>query len=98
MQMATQQAIVIWLLAINIVTVVTYRVDKIRAGNGRSRVRERNLLLVALVGGSPAAYIAMYLMKPRHKTRKVSFLWKFWGIVIGQMVLLALYWQFWQRP
>lgn len=96
--MTITETLIIWLLAINIVTLVTYRLDKVRAGNGRSRVRESNLLLMALVGGSPAAYLAMYLMKPRHKTRKLSFLWKFWGIVLGQVGLLWLYWQFWQRP
>ncbi|MCA9917194.1 MAG: DUF1294 domain-containing protein [Anaerolineales bacterium] len=95
--MSALQAIVIWLLAINIVTLVTYRYDKNVAGSGRLRVSERNLLLLALVGGSPAATIAMFLMRPRHKNRKMSFQWKFWGIVILQIGLLV-YWQFWQRP
>jgi uncharacterized membrane protein YsdA (DUF1294 family) len=88
----------IWLLAINIVTVVTYRYDKNIAGGSRTRVAESRLLLLALIGGSPAAYMAMYLMRPRHKTRKFSFLWKFWGIVMGQIGLLWVYWQFGQRP
>lgn len=88
----------IWLLAINIITVVTYRYDKNIAGSSRSRVAESRLLLLALIGGSLAAYIAMYLMRPRHKTRKFSFLWKFWGIVMGQIGLLWVYWQFGQRP
>ncbi len=95
--MSAQEAAIIWLLVINIVTVVTYRIDKGRAGNGRSRVRERNLLLLALVGGSPAAYIAMFWMKPRHKSRKFAFQWKFWGIVLLQ-IGAWVYWQFWQRP
>jgi uncharacterized membrane protein YsdA (DUF1294 family) len=92
------EGIIIWLLAINIVTVVTYRYDKNIAGGSRRRVPESRLLLLALIGGTPAAYIAMYLMQPRHKTRKVRFVMLFWGIVIGQMGLMWLYWQFWQRP
>ncbi|WP_420644652.1 DUF1294 domain-containing protein [Candidatus Leptofilum sp.] len=96
--MSLQEAGVIWILFINIVALVTYRFDKIRAGSGRSRVPERNLLLLALVGGSPAAFIAMFLMKPRHKSRKLSFQLKFWGIVVGHAALLWFYWQFWQRP
>ena len=95
--MSLPEAVIIWLLAINILTVVRYRLDKVRAGNGRSRVRERNLLLLALVGGSLAAYIAMFWMKPRHKSRKFSFQWKFWGIVLLQIGVFV-YWQLWQRP
>lgn len=92
------EGVIIWLLAINIVTVVTYRYDKNMAGSSRKRVPERRLLLLALIGGSPAAYIAMYLMSPRHKTRKLRFLLPFWGIVLGQMAFIWFYWQFWQRP
>lgn len=92
------EGVIIWLLAINIVTVVTYRYDKNIAGGSRKRVPERRLLLLALIGGSPAAYIAMYLMRPRHKTRKFRFVLLFWAIVIGQMGFIWLYLQSWQRP
>lgn len=95
--MSLFEGILIWLLAINIITVVIYRYDKMVAGSGRSRVPESRLLLLALVGGTPGAYIAMYLMQPRHKTRKLSFLWKFWGIAIVQIAVL-IYWQLGQRP
>ncbi len=76
---------------------VVYRYDKMVAGSGRSRVPESRLLLLALVGGTPGAYIAMYLMQPRHKTRKLSFLLPFWGIVALQ-VAGWVYWQLGQRP
>ena len=92
------EGLLIWMLAINIVTVVTYRYDKNIAGSSRRRVAESRLLLLALIGGSPAAIIAMYFMRPRHKTRKFSFLWKFWGIIFAQVGFIWLYWQFWQRP
>lgn len=96
--MSLLEGVIIWLLAINIITVVTYRYDKNIAGSSRKRVPERGLLLLALIGGSPAAFIAMYLMRPRHKTRKLAFLLPFWLIVIGQIGMFWLYWQFWQRP
>ncbi len=92
------EGIVIWLLAINIITVVTYRYDKNIAGGSRRRVPESRLLLLALIGGSPAAYIAMYLMRPRHKTRKLRFLFLFWGIVLFHTALVWFSWQLWQRP
>lgn len=96
--MTLLEATIIWLLTINIVTVIAYRYDKNIAGSKRSRVRESRLLLLALAGGSLAAYIAMYLIRPPHKTRKWSFLWKFWGIIFGQLGAIWLYWQFLQRP
>lgn len=95
--MSLIEGILIWLLAINIITVVVYRYDKLVAGSGRSRVPESRLLLLALGGGSPGGYIAMYLMRPRHKTRKLSFLLPFWGIVALQIAGLV-YWQLAQRP
>ena len=96
--MSLFEGTLIWLLAINIITMITYRYDKNIAGGSRSRVSERCLLLLALTGGSPAAYMAMYLIQPRHKTRKASFLWRFWGIIVVQIALAWAYWQFWQRP
>ena len=75
-----------WLLAINAVTLGLYRYDKLIAGSRHTRVPELLLLLLALLGGSPAAYLAMYGFKARHKTQKGSFLAFYWTIVAGQVV------------
>ncbi|MBK8901975.1 MAG: DUF1294 domain-containing protein [Anaerolineaceae bacterium] len=96
--MSLFEGILIWLLAINIITVVMYRYDKNISGSGRSRVPESRLLLLALAGGTPGAYIAMFHMRPRHKARKLSFLWRFWAIVLVQIALIVAYWQLGQRP
>jgi len=48
-----------------------YGWDKWCATRGRSRVSERTLVLWALVGGWPGAYLAMRTF--RHKTSKPSF-------------------------
>jgi len=48
-----------WLLSINLVTFLAYGYDKKIAGTGRMRVPERVLLLLALAGGSPAAWLGM---------------------------------------
>lgn len=98
--MSPFECVIIWLLAINIITVVTYRYDKrnsLAGGNSR-RVSEKRLLLLALIGGSPGACIAMFVMRPRHKTRKLRFLLPFWAILIGQISFIWLYLQSWQRP
>ncbi|APR52846.1 DUF1294 domain-containing protein [Sphingomonas koreensis] len=50
---------------------MAFRHDKRRAIDGGRRVREADLLLLALIGGSPAALLARRLF--RHKTRKQPF-------------------------
>ena len=83
-----------WFLAINLVTLLVYRYDKLVAGRGYSRVPEVVLLGLALLGGSLMAYVAMYQLKPRHKTQSSSFLMSYWAIVALQIVGLILYFGF----
>lgn len=78
-----------WVLAVNLVTFVTYGYDKSIAGSGRMRVPEKVLLLLALLGGSPAALLGMRLF--HHKTAKSSFQQKFWLVLLVQAVLVIIY-------
>ena len=73
----------LWLLLVNLLTYFVYWLDKGRAKKGRRRVRERELLLWALAGGTPAAILAM--RKHRHKTQKMSF-----KLAVGAIVLVQL--------
>lgn len=59
------------LLAINLWTVLRFWQDKARARAGERRVPEADLLGLALIGGTPGAYLARRLF--RHKTRKQPF-------------------------
>ncbi|MWV28838.1 DUF1294 domain-containing protein [Aurantiacibacter rhizosphaerae] len=59
------------LLMINIWTVYRFWDDKARAVNGRRRIPEADLLGLAVMGGSPGAFLARHLF--RHKTRKEPF-------------------------
>ncbi len=70
------------------VTWFVYARDKRRAGLGERRVPEAVLLGLALVGGSPAAAVAMLIL--RHKTRKASFLLKFAAVVALQVALAVV--------
>jgi uncharacterized membrane protein YsdA (DUF1294 family) len=86
--------LIAWLLAVNLVTFLTYGYDKRIAGSGRMRVPERVLLLLALAGGSPAALLGMRFF--HHKTAKSSFQQKFWLVLLIQAVLVIIYfiWRF----
>lgn len=59
------------LLAINLWTVLRFWQDKARARTGDRRIPEAKLLGLALIGGTPGAYLARRLF--RHKTRKQPF-------------------------
>jgi uncharacterized membrane protein YsdA (DUF1294 family) len=83
-----------------LVTVLAFRADKDRARRHRAqqrgpapprRIPERDLLLLALLGGTPGAYLARRAF--RHKTRKQPFSSKLHGIALLQLAgLSALAW------
>ncbi|SLK05195.1 DUF1294 domain-containing protein [Novosphingobium mathurense] len=64
----------LWLALINFVTFASFGFDKARARRGGRRVPEFDLLMMALLGGSPAAFAARKAF--RHKTRKQPFSWR----------------------
>jgi uncharacterized membrane protein YsdA (DUF1294 family) len=82
-----------WLLVVNVVTFGYYALDKWLAAKPWFRIPERVLHMLAALGGSPAALLAMRLF--RHKTIKPSFRILFWSIVlvqIGLIVVLIVKW------
>ena len=84
-----------WLIAITVVTFLTYGYDKLIAGSGRTRVPEKVLLALAFLGGTLGALAGMWLF--RHKTAKESFRLKFWLVVAAQIVVLVVYFG-WLKP
>jgi uncharacterized membrane protein YsdA (DUF1294 family) len=86
--------IIAWLIAVNIITLLIYRYDKLIAGQPRLRVPEIVLLGLALAGGSPAAFVAMYGFKRRHKTQSPHFLIAYWSITALQVVSIIFYFGF----
>lgn len=63
--------ILFYLLVVNLLTFVTYGIDKYKARHNRWRVREASLLLLAALGGSIGALLAMKVF--RHKTQHKKF-------------------------
>ena len=78
-----------WLIAVNLVTLATYAYDKAIANSSWMRVPEKVLLMLALIGGTPAALIGMWGF--RHKTSKGSFIARFGFVVLIQVVVIAAY-------
>jgi len=78
-----------WLVAITLVTLLIYGLDKSIAGSGRTRVPERVLLGMALAGGTLGALAGMLAF--RHKTIKESFRVKFGLVMLAQAALVAVY-------
>ncbi len=81
--MTFQNAILFYLALINVLTFLVFAFDKTFARQESWRVRERSLLFLALLGGSPAALFAMQTF--RHKTRKTSF-----NLVLALILLLQI--------
>jgi uncharacterized membrane protein YsdA (DUF1294 family) len=72
------------LLGLNVGTFLIAAFDKVRAQRGGQRVRERTLLVLALVGGSVGLVLAMFLA--RHKVRKPRFLARLFVVLFIQLV------------
>lgn len=79
----------IYAAVINLVTFVTFVWDKRCAVKGRRRIPERTLITLALLGGSPAALLAMFTA--RHKTRKPKFFIGLPVILVLQATALIIY-------
>ncbi|MES2577857.1 MAG: DUF1294 domain-containing protein [Bacteroidota bacterium] len=74
---------------INLVAFSIIGIDKQLAIQQKRRISERNLLLTGLIGGTIGSGLAMLFF--RHKTSKMSFLWKFFLIGILQLFIVYFY-------
>ena len=77
--MGSVQKILLFLLAINLLTFAVFGWDKRRSVAGLTRISETHLLWLAAIGGSLGALVARRVF--RHKTRKQPF--------SNQLVLIA---------
>ncbi|MBO4487480.1 MAG: DUF1294 domain-containing protein [Bacteroidaceae bacterium] len=79
-----------YLLAINLLTFVLYGTDKVKAKHKRWRIPEAVLLWLSVLGGSPAALLAMHLF--RHKTLHKKFCYGVPAILLLQLAAAVYYW------
>lgn len=79
--------LVLYVVAINVMTVLAYRIDKEQAQLHGWRVAEKTLLLMGFAGGTVGAYWAQKAF--RHKTYKPSFQRAFWSIATFQVAAVT---------
>jgi len=77
------------LLLVNIITFVIYAIDKYKAKHNKWRVSEATLLIMAAIGGSIGALLAMQLL--RHKTQHPQFYIGVPTIIIIQIALTVYF-------
>ena len=75
-----------YLIFINIIGLLSMYLDKYFAKNNMYRISEKNLFLIAIIGGSIGSIIGMY--KFRHKTKHKQFTIGLPSILIFQILLL----------
>ena len=80
------------LAGLNLVTLWLYAADKNAARRGQWRIAEKQLHLLSLLGGWPAAWLAQQNM--RHKSSKTAFRAIYWATIVLHCAALAgfLHW------
>lgn len=83
------QVLIYYLLSVNLLTFLAYGIDKWKAKHKRWRITEAALLLLAALGGSPAALLAMRVF--HHKTLHKKFRYGVPAILLVQVTLVVVF-------
>lgn len=81
----TLNIVLIYLVAINVVTFVVYGIDKYKAVRSKWRIPESTLIGLAVIGGSVGAWLGMKFW--HHKTLHAKFRFGIPIILIAQVAL-----------
>lgn len=91
--------IILYAVAVNVVSLIMMGVDKRRAIKRAWRIPESTLFVLAIIGGSVGSIIGMHLF--HHKTRHWYFLYGMPVILALQIILILalvfspIEWNFW---
>ena len=80
-------ALLYYLIFINVVTFLVYGIDKWKAKQGSWRISEATLLILAAIGGSIGALLGMKIW--HHKTMHKKFKYGLPLILIIQIILIG---------
>lgn len=78
--------ILIYLFSVNLITLITFFIDKQKAIQKKWRIRESVLLGLSAIGGSVGGLAAMYTF--RHKTQTAIFKFGMPAILVMQIALV----------
>ncbi|HHX94521.1 MAG TPA: DUF1294 domain-containing protein [Clostridia bacterium] len=78
-----------YLMLVNAAGLILMAWDKIMAKLGKTRIPEKSIILIAVVGGSVGVWLAMQVF--RHKTRHAQFVFGIPLIFILQIVVLLMF-------
>lgn len=82
----TIKNIIIYLIAINLITLLAMYIDKQKAKKSKRRISEKTLFTLVFLGGGIGGIAGMYIF--RHKTKKTRFIIGFPAIVIFQILVV----------
>ena len=82
------EALLYYLLGINVVTFLVYGIDKVKAKHNSRRISEATLLTLAVVGGVIGALFGMKVW--RHKTQHKKFKYGVPLILLTQISLVIV--------
>ena len=86
--MRMTDTIIYLFIGINVLTFFVYGIDKWRAKQGKWRISEATLLMLAVIGGSIGALLGMRIW--HHKTMHKKFKYGLPLILLAQIALLYL--------
>jgi uncharacterized membrane protein YsdA (DUF1294 family) len=76
-------------LTLNAITFFVYGIDKWKAKNGKWRISEATLLILAIIGGSIGAWLGIKVW--HHKTMHKKFKYGVPAIIVLQLIAVAAY-------
>ena len=85
----TTQLIIIYLIAINVITLLVYGIDKWKAKRSKWRIPEATLLGLAVIGGSIGTWLGMKVW--HHKTMHKKFKFGLPVIIIIQLLIIGYF-------
>ncbi|MBE8724863.1 DUF1294 domain-containing protein [Flavobacterium hungaricum] len=80
------KVLLLYFLIINVLEFIIAGYDKFLARKQKRRIPENTLFFLAFIGGTIGLLLAMLFF--RHKTAKTSFIVKFTGIILIQIVII----------
>lgn len=87
--------VLIYLVAINVITFFMYGIDKWKAKQSKWRIKESTLLGLSAIGGSIGALLGMKVW--HHKTLHKIFKYGVPLMLLAQIILIGVIWYFWIR-